>query len=389
MIDDNGVIKKSNTQSSLVHNYESRVQQMMRQQNASWGRREPHGLRPLAGPWAEVLQTNVLLISDRWSNLTLFGPDPIKLLDHKNSAPRHLMHGWMVMRPYVFGAAERAPIHLTTAAWHRLLDHRGWANVWGDISDRDKTKREETVALQQVFLPQFQAAGVKPPRSWCDATYNGRTYTWTATSEPIRGRTTAQKAGKLHRVTQEIPARDWDELLWEITEFNHRSEVRALDQEMINPPRPRDAAVAKVFFSDKLTTDKPPMCRVKNQEGLAGRDVKSRRSHVLALLTLMSTWYKPTGERFFDDQLQSYLDQIWDGDFNAPLKGFDPISVQEINVVKAFARAFVLNFKRAPIAPRLALQFEETSGTAGTGAASGSDGPSVTAGSSSSSMEIK
>lgn len=383
LINEDGLISRRSQTSSHIHNYEARVQQMMAHQNRQWGIRPPHGLRAISAPWAEVLRTNILLIPETFSTLSLFGPDPFKLLDTAASAPRHHMHGYMVLRPYILHVVARDPVMLTTATWHRLVDHRGWASLWGEIADRDPVKRAEAVSLQQIFLPVFQEFGVAPPTPWCNASYNARVYSWTDVLDEHTGgvgaaessgrhggaatgkqRERGPKAPKKMRVCDPIPVDDWDQLLWEIIEVNHRSEVRALDRAMAKVPVEltwRDNLVKRAFVDARLVPDVNGLVVPSSQgsDGLGGANVNSRRSATVGLLELMSGW-EVNRRPFLDVRLRSYYETLrGDVPIGSP-EGIEPRHVQEIHIVKAFCQKFVEMYKRAPIAPRLPPALEDT-----------------------------
>lgn len=338
---------------------------MMMQQHGQWGVRVPGGLRSLAAPWSEILLTSKLIVTEKMTDIMLFGPD-VWNINRPGPTSRHAMHGYMILRDAIHAAVDEAPIMMKADLWTRLLDHRGWATLWGDI---EGTKNPQLLAdlksLRDLFMRFVKKSSGDYPKPYEEVTYNGRVYVSVQediqpppalanTSGPSekskRSRRAKTKAAqeapdvpeqapaprKRWTLVGDVPPEDWDFLLWEMIELNHRGELRGLERKMHpgNEPQKINQLVANI-------------------NGLAGVTCKDRRKSIVLLMGLMKNWRLAEGPFLnLHPEVQRYLASI----DARRLPGFDgenTIAEQENTVLLLWARTFVEKFGRAPTPPRL------------------------------------
>lgn len=380
----------------LFHNYEARVKLMM-EQHGAWGRRVPHGLRAMPAPWSEILQTSKLLVPETFTEVMLFGPH-IWRINRPGRVQRHMMHGYMILRDAIHAAVDKAPIMMAADMWDRLLDHRGWKSLWGEINDKDEKDRARTKQIQSLFLRFVMKPSGELPQPWQEVEYNGRVYrpieveieeqpAIAQSSEPApndskRSRRAKNKARKLseqglgaqeiqrralkkHQTLDDVPDADWDFLLWEMIEINHRGELRALDR-MCRDGAPIDEEDERMLTKMLGRGLVPAATRLAdrsreltaNIDRLAGVTPEQRRLSTVLLLGAMSRW-KIKGVPFFTHypDLQTYLEAV-DSTRLPGDEGLDSCARQEVVILHRWARMFVEKFGRAPTAPRLCPTLE-------------------------------
>lgn len=367
------------------------------EQHGKWGVRQPAGLRAMSAPWSEILQTSKLVIPETKSDILLFGPDASRI-NKPGPTSRHMMHGYMILRDAIHAALKDSPIMMSIDMWNRLLDHRGWNSLWGNVEEERNPKvRAELVQLRELFLRFVETVLPSPPRPWGTAKFNGREYDIIEIEEPTtvpgnsdepkdpsqktkrRKRKAAQIAQdppeiaqhapsgpKMRKSLEDVPAADWDFLLWEIIELNHRGELRALTRMMSGGPIVEHAEqhIMRTILGDGHN---PAGARLSggsdsfsgSVDGLAGVTPKDRRRSIAMLLGLMKNW-KVVGGDFLAEfpKLKSYLAAIHDH-FPPGFDGQDSLETQEVAVLHAWARIFVEKFGRAPTAPRLCPSLEK------------------------------
>lgn len=370
VIDEQGIVTKAKA-TSLVFNYESRTKRMM-EQHGIYGRRVPSGLRALPSVWSEVLQPGKLLIPEAFREIHLFGPDTSRLNRDTSATTQHHMHGYMILRQVIQDVAAIQLIAMPIEHWHRLLDHRGWNALWGDVRDKDEGKKAQTEHIQSVFLAAVKRRFTPPPRAWDEVVYNSRVYKAIEVPTPTasgQGATPALGQGErprkanqkppraTTRTLAEIPAEDWDRLLWEILEINHQGEMRAM-QLVMTSALDSDLAVLDAFRGlgrfpavelQRLAATWP--FNIDEPNHLAATTADERRTGIVRLLGTMKLW-NVVGRPFLNDQLRHYVKMV--DDMVAPGSvDVDGVEVQEVNVLLAWSRMFIEKFGRAPTAPRL------------------------------------
>lgn len=401
VVDHDGMIKPAPKRTALFHNYEARMRHML-EQHGRWGQRPPHGLRAMPAPWSEVLQTSQLILPEEMTEIVFFGPD-VSRINRPGQLQRHLMHGYMILRDAIHAAVDKAPIMMKADLWIRLLDHRGWKSLWGDVRDNDPVQRANTEQIRALFERYVKNAAGEFPQPWAEAKYNGRVYNAIAieidaepavamSSDPApndskrtrrakkKARERQQQQGaqnvespgrKVIQKLEDVPDADWDYLLWEMIEINHQGELRSLHflfhadlfhagvnmaqvNEHIMTSLGRGPVPATARFADRSGGLSPGI------DSLAGVTPERRRRSIVLLLGLMNTW-KIHGVPFFSwhPHLQEYFDGIKAQPPRIPgFDGFASLEEQEVAVLHQWARMFVEKFGRAPTAPRLCPTLE-------------------------------
>lgn len=365
----------------------------MMEQHGHWGKRVPHGLRAMPAPWSEALQTSKLLLPEAFTEIMLFGPHVLHI-NRAGTAHRHLMHGYMILRDAIHTAVAQAPIMMKADLWVRLLDHRGWKSLWGELRDRDAKDRAHVEQIRALFMRFVKKPSGELPQPWAEVQYNGRIYrpiqeieeepaiaqsTQVAQRDSKRTRRSKKKAQKLldaqnipgpapkmRQRLDDVPDADWDFLLWEMIEMNHHGEVRALermlhggevlerDNDDIIKMLGRDHVKAAARFAERSDASAPRF------QGLSGRNPERRWVATALLLKRMSLW-KIDGVPYFTyhPQLKGYWDAIRAG-LSPGEDGRDSMEIQEVVIIHQWARMFVEKFGRAPTAPRLCPTLEKS-----------------------------
>lgn len=352
----------------------------------------------MPAPWSEVLRTNKLILPEEMTKIMLFGPDVSRINRGDGQLQRHMMHGYMILREAIHAAVDRAPIMMTPDLWVRLLDHRGWKALWGDLREQNEEARANIEQIRGFFARFVKNEAGEYPQPWAEAKYNGRVYkpivieiedeTISKTSEPgpsdsKRTRRAKKKARKLQeesalgaqnvesRATksvqrlEDLPDADWDYLLWEMIEINHQGELRAL--QFLFHDAGHIAQINQYIMTKMLGPREAAGLPERSgglspsSAGLAGVTTERRRRSIVALLGLMSKW-KIGNVPFLSvhPDLAVYLQAVTAEPQRLPGEdGLDSAEKQEVAVLHQWARMFVEKFGRAPTAPRLCPAFEK------------------------------